>query len=305
MRHTCITFFILGQLLLTISLNGQTTRFLERNAFFGLKDDELLSDQKTYEKITVDSHIITFRRFHPHTFAIAEEYIRYQKDTFLYRAYADTAHHVIAEGLVIYSNDYTITDTVVSFDPETYEEVFTITRYRNPLRSGFWRLETPDVYESGHYQNNVKTGEWFVREKQGFLGKYVYFGDDGRVVSEEPENVVATNDVEKIKQAMEGIWGMEYRSTDQNIYLRKYEQLKEVRAHDEGFIFSSDTVQLVLYLRCATGFDFEGYRKNQKGPWRLEDNNIVSMQIFRYAGKKYQIQYLSRYQMTLKRVANP
>ncbi len=101
---------------------------------------------------------------------------------------------------------------------------------------------------------------------------------------------------------MEGIWGMEYRSTNQNIYLQKQEQLSDIRPKGEGFIFSTDTVQLALYLRCGTGFDVEGYRKHQKGPWILDEHNVLSMQIFRYAGKKYQIQYLSRYEMTLKRM---
>ncbi len=162
--------FIMVQLLLTTVLNGQNTSYGERKIFFGVKEDEDLSDQKIYEKVAVGDQIIAFRKLNPPSFTIAEEYIQYQKDTFLYRAYADTAHHVLAEGLVIFTHEDVLNDTVVIFDPETYEEVFTVTRYRHPWRSGFWRIETSDVFESGHYKNNVKTGEWFVREKQGFQG---------------------------------------------------------------------------------------------------------------------------------------
>lgn len=302
MKHTCIPFFFLGQFLLTISLNGQNTRFLERNSFFGLKDDEHLSNQKTYEKIAVDTQIIAFRRFHPHTFAIAEEYIRYQKDTFLYRAYADTAHHVIAEGLVIYSNDYTITDTVVSFDPETYEEVFTITRYRNPLRSGFWRLETPDVYESGHYQNNVKTGEWFVREKQGFLGKYVYFGDDGRVISEEPENVVATNDIEKIKQALKGIWKLEYDSCDNCWNYTRVPEIK--RARYQTYIAFNEPLIKHESIK-ERDYRYEKVKlscQNQHflGDWAMLENDTMMICPVGYLPKIFKILFISRTRLSLE-----
>jgi hypothetical protein len=59
--------------------------------------------------------------------------------------------------------------------------------------------------------------------------KYVYYGADGRVISEEPENVVATNDLEKIKKALKGIWKLEYDSCNNCWNYTRVQEIKRGR----------------------------------------------------------------------------
>jgi hypothetical protein len=189
---------ILAFLLSTKALNAQATKILNHKNFFYLKTDFDFQDQQQYEKISIDSQIIVFRRFHANQFTIAEEYLHFKNDTFLYREYSNLDHQLTASGKVAPSICCSNIDTIYTFDTETYEEKMIVNKYWNWSKEGMWKIENADFYEYGNYKNNLKIGEWYVWDKRIKSAKYVYFDNFGIQLFEEPKDLTQTNNKERI-----------------------------------------------------------------------------------------------------------
>jgi hypothetical protein len=289
---------ILMLLLLIVKiLNAQEIETLDNINFFNLKTDYDFEPQKQYEKIAVDGRIIAFRRFQDDQFAIAEEYIHLNKDTYLFREYAGLEHRLVSSGKVVPSICCGKTDTTYIFDSETYEEKIIINRYWDWSREGVWKIESPEAYEYGNYKNNLKVGEWHVWDKNTNSAKYVYFDDFGAQLFEEPQDLTKTNNKERIKQGMIGIWRIVDYIGDR---LRLIKEKEERKVGTYGsLVFSHIDVKFIKRVGCGTGFNFEDFKKRCINDWALDDGNILSMQVYGFEDKKYKITYLSRYEMCL------
>lgn len=289
---------ILGFMLSGEKLSAQTPEILNHKNFFDLKIDYDFQSQKQYEKISIDSQIIAFRRFHTNQFTIAEEYLHFKNDTFLFHEYSSLDHLLTSSGKVVPSICCSIIDTTYTFDPETYEEKTIINKYWNWSKEGMWKIENADLYEYGNYKKNLKVGEWYVWDKHIKYAKYVYFDNFGTQLFEEPQNLIQTNNKERLIKEILGSWRIEEVANEQ-IQLIKEKEQQNIGYHG-NLVFDSNLVQFIIRLRCATGFDFEGFKKRNKSNWTIDDENVISMQVYGFEDKKYKITYLSRYKMCLK-----
>lgn len=297
MIYTKYGISILAFILFSKALNAQTSETSNCKNFFDLKTDYDFQSQKQYEKITIDSQIIAVRRFHADQFTIAEEYLHFKNDTFLYREYSSIDHQLTSSGKVVASICCSSVDTSYTFDPQTYEEKKLITKYWNWSKEGRWEIENTNVYEYGNYKNNLKVGEWYVWDKNIKSAKYVYFDNFGIQRLEEPQNLIQTNNKERVIKEIVGIWRIE-ESTNKNLRLRKEKEQNMVRTYG-SLVFDSTLVEIILRLQCGTGFDFKDFKKRNKGHWIIDDENVISMQVYGFEDKKYKITYLSRYEMRL------
>jgi hypothetical protein len=253
------------------------TMFISNKNFFNLPEDYDFKSQKQYEKISVGNQIIAFRKFHDNQFTIAQEYIRYKNDTFLFNEYTQLDHQ-ITSGLVVPISSY----GHLKWDWS---------------KEGAWEVRTADTYEHGNYKNNLKVGEWYIWNKKTESAKYIFFDNAGNQLGEEPCNLIETNNKERIINELLGSW-MESLTSD-NKGLLFYRGL--VRVHrSEGFFFDkNNVVKYILNRRSGTGFDFDDFKKRSTGNWTIDDDNVLLINVYKIKNKKYKIIYLSRYKMIL------
>lgn len=271
-----------------------TTNYLN---FFGLKNDFSFESQKQYEKILIDHEMVAIRKLNPDQFSIAAEYIRIKNDTFLYQEYSNPDHLLSASGKVVPSICCSSIDTVLTFDPETYEESTVINKYWDWSREGAWKFESVGSFEYGNYKNNQKVGEWYVWDKINYYATYVNFDSSGNKISEAPQNLLYTGDKGTISNAMIGIWKIEQKA-GASLRLERAEKLqtREDLGTFGNFIFDSTTLLYVMNLFCATcsGHELEQLRKKNNRPWKIDDENVLYIDVYRYDNRKYKIIYLSR-----------
>jgi hypothetical protein len=129
----------------------------------------------------------------------------------------------------------------------------------------------------------------------------IYFGnifdDFGAQLFEEPQDLTQTNNKERIKQGMIGIWRIVDHAGDR---LRLIKEKEERKVGTYGsLVFRHIDVKFIKRAGCGTGFNFEDFKKRCINDWALDDGNILSMQVYGFEDKKYKITYLSRYEMCL------
>lgn len=179
----CTTFFSM----MTFCALGQrpdpgqfTGRIEDYYNFFGVSksvNDEWIEEVHNSDTLTMieivndlDHKIIAARRFFNNTHIISEEYLRLEKDTFMYISYSPESHKITSQGVVVPSICCELIDTLITTDPETYETVFWLERYWNFSKERHWKYTYNEYYYSqGNYENNRRVGEWYERDSSGHI----------------------------------------------------------------------------------------------------------------------------------------
>jgi hypothetical protein len=199
------TFFCLLQ-----TVFGQNDMSLQ---FFGKSLDTIDSyayGSKQYEHIFYDKKTMVCRKYFTNSRIVSEEYVLVAKDTFLFSKYDSLFQNIMERGKVVPIYREAV-DTFITYNPDTYEEQITVMTYNKCSKwskTGFWTEAKNDNFYEGFYKNDVRIGKWFIAIPP-YNKKHLYYDDNGKLLYEEPFNLVGTNNP-RIEQALQGVWYAEY-----------------------------------------------------------------------------------------------
>jgi hypothetical protein len=204
------TFLILLAFLGVLqTIFGQNDMSLQ---FFGKSLDAIDSyNNKQYEHIFYDKKTMVCRKYFTNSRIVSEEYVLVAKDTFLFSKYDSLSQNIMERGKVVPIYREAV-DTFVVYNPDSYEEQITVITYDKCSKwskTGFWTEAKNDNFYEGFYKNDVRIGKWFIAIPP-YNKKHLYYDDNGKLLYEEPFNLVGTNNP-RIEQALQGVWYAEYR----------------------------------------------------------------------------------------------
>lgn len=130
----------------------------------------------------VSNALLAVRR-HFATGSVSEEYVRVQDTAWLFLAYDSLdPGRIVGRGLYLAERDYWLTDTLISFDPESYEEQIFLRFAPASLKTGPWLEEDSLGYVwQGEYAFGERAGLWERynrRDPLYDLRGYIYEDDE-------------------------------------------------------------------------------------------------------------------------------
>ena len=125
--------------------------------------------------------LISVRKYYPNNL-VSEEYLRVNDTTWLYQQYDSLEpSRLLCRGLYEADPEYQAMDTIVTFDPETYEESYRLRYSRFAFKTGPWTEQDRNGYVwTGVYEDDLREGLWQKRDAYDFteLRGYVYEGGE-------------------------------------------------------------------------------------------------------------------------------
>ena len=151
---------------------------------------------------------------------LQSEYLRMDDSTWSFSAY-DTANAYPAEPLVrgqyrqaTRPADWRI-DTLLQFDPNTYDPMYTVTIRKNLWRHGEWMEQEPAAQAYGRYRDGLREGLW-VELCQGGDGfdEFAFLYQKGIPVRDTVLNLAQSDNAERLLEALcSGPWTEDRRET--------------------------------------------------------------------------------------------
>lgn len=294
-------------------------------AQFEMIDDIIGGVEYTYMKdsLIVDrNHHIGYRFYQFDSIPRAEYYFHADKNKYHCRHYEqclpgdeaalDRNPLIKYYGEMMYGPEYWVeNDTVVIFNPLTYEEMVKIRRrkHRAPIRIGFWvERNSAGNYAKGFYQNGRRDGAWSILDTDGVLlasQRYTM----GKLLKDSSHNVLVMNKIESTRALLCNKWELAgYDFTDN----------EELFVPGEYYLGSKVAIEPKTYLTTCIMFDHDGrveitdvteeasahigwtvsketslgYKYQKKGTFRLVDANMLKLV---FEGETYllQLEFLS------------
>ena len=165
-------------------------------------------------------------------------------------------------------------DTVITFDPETYEESISIYSYHDIQKTGDWvEYDSLGLEYRGVYYNNEKDGAWAISEK-GRRVKTVYY-ENGKIIEIYNPSSSEINEYLKWIYDKDFIWCMKTFDDKSTKYSREIWRLntnKEEPCIGFGkFQFRSDGVFSFSELKPVIKY---GLYKEGLGKWMIISDEI-------------------------------
>lgn len=243
-----------------------------------------------------ENRIIRFQTKYP-SGRIAQEFSRYNNSSFLFTAYYEfpdssiqfrgSTFGIIREGLVqIVAGSRN--DTIMQFDPETYEEYIYFDSLLLPI--GKWTYYFPNgmVRLAGNYFNHKREGTWLMLNRFGTKEKTIQYVQ-GTPVSTQNDNHILEANVDTTRSYLKGIWRIGMADStgndfDPNLLRYKFLDRQEtVWANNDKYIFKDDCISLQRSNNIG---------KEQFGSWDLPAYNLLEITLNNQT-ERYQIEYLS------------
>lgn len=135
------------------------------------------------EQITdpLENQLIAVRKYYPNSL-VSEEYLRVNDTAWLYQQYDSLEPaRLLCRGVYVSDPEYEVMDTIITFDPETYEESIQLRYSRYAFKSGPWTEQDRNGYVwTGTYEDDLREGLWQKRDAYDFteLRGYLYEGGE-------------------------------------------------------------------------------------------------------------------------------
>lgn len=134
---------------------------------------------------------------------------RLNDSLFYYREYHAGRPDILRRQGVIGAGGPIRTDTVLTFDPETYEEVTQYVYWQGfTPRQTWWEYEGPYAW-SGTYTNGKRTGRWVVWQAfadEGLAQLRSQYYENDLMVRDSDFNLLHLNDSMAVRKALTGYW---------------------------------------------------------------------------------------------------
>ena len=132
---------------------------------------------------------------------VSDEYLRVEDLSWMYLAYDSIEPgRLVARGLYTAPADFWVVDTILTFDPESYEEALYLRYAPASSKSGFWTEEDSLGFVwTGEYEDGERVGIWERsnrRDPQYDLRGYIY--EDGEIDRDTLLNLALATDPEEV-----------------------------------------------------------------------------------------------------------
>jgi hypothetical protein len=223
-----------------------------------------------------------YRFHHRNSERIKCEYVKVEKDTFLYVEYDSiNLHHIRKQGNIYLSDDCRRQDTTTCYQNDDINQPYiSVTLGCTALKHGFWEEYQDSFILSGHYQNDRKQGVW----KKDALGKldvvyHTYRNDT--IINVKQFDVLKTNDIDSIKFFISGRYAKSYNN---------FRQLKGSEDDTFNDVFTFHKNGSISVERHYLGY----LLKEEKGRWEISPQYLT---LILENGKveKYKLSIVSEY----------
>lgn len=191
------------------SFGQNKSKILKRMLFFHDIADSTRERIREVSLPESEYEVITSTLYFKGSKDIKQEYIKVDKDTFLFTTYDSLTYRPIIKGYVCASDSVIGIDTVI-FNNYTYNiktELGEI-HYSFPSKHGFWQINEKDKILKGYYKNNKKTGFWYSDDdKKQDYREMIYRNDT--LISEKQLNLAKSKNREDIENGLLGHWQMQ------------------------------------------------------------------------------------------------
>lgn len=146
-----------------------------------------------------DNALIAVRYYYANS-QVAGEYLRIADTAWLYQEYDSLEPtRLLNRGLYVSDPEYQVLDTLVTFEPETYEEHVALRYARASFKTGPWLEWDRNGYIwTGTYEDGQREGLWQKRDAYDFTELRGVVYDGGEVVGDSVLNWALANDTGKI-----------------------------------------------------------------------------------------------------------
>lgn len=246
---------------------------------------------KDHQSVELDDKIISIRKFFHNQKIVSEEFNYVDTNTYLFVKYDSINHEVLMRGKLQATSQIERADTFITFTSDTYEENRTFHNYYKWSKEGRWH----ELYGSGEYKNNIKIGEWLIFSTKNVEAKYVQYDENGKFLSEEPYNMLNTNNLGRVKKEMYRSWNV-VEVSEKKIRLTHSTNIENEIYKYGKIIFDKDTIGIINRQRCA---DHKGRLITTK--WNLTNDFIIQTEDKLSFLNNFKIIDLTRYEMILEK----
>lgn len=266
-----------------------------------------------------DQSLVAVRRYYPNG-AVAEEYLRLADTLWLYQQFDSLEHtRFLARGLFESDPEYQAVDTLVSFNPEDYEETVRLRYARYAFKTGPWLEQDRNGYIwTGAYEDGLREGLWQKRDAFDFteLRGYNYFG--GEITADSTLNWALSTDTARITGLLSegvvpgsrggivqentpgGLWRLCSVEPDRSGRSRRYQfrhldyLTEQCHGQTWGSYLLKEDRSLLFYLPS------DGYSLRDEGRWELLDGNKLLLVLQKKGTLRFQMKYLADGELILE-----
>lgn len=151
--------------------------------------------------------LLAVRKYYT-TGQISEEYLRVSDTSWFYQQFDSIdPTRLLVKGMYVADPEYQAMDTILTFDPSTYEESIQLRCSRYGFKTGPWLEQDRNGYLwTGIYEDDLREGLWQKRDAYDYteLRGFVYFG--GEIVRDSTLNWALSTDTSTILELLsEGV----------------------------------------------------------------------------------------------------
>ncbi len=230
-----------------------------------------------------DRTLVLIEKF-PNSEKVHREFVRFDDKHFVYTEYYEkpvgdrynTNYGKWREGLV-YSSSIHSNDTLITFDPETFEENMYLYNYLIPV--GHWQHfhSNGKLKFKGEYSRDGKEKEWTFYDQFGQLEKVETYEKNQRLMLK-ASNAIVKEDKQSTKEMLIGKW----RFTDNEQY-----DTKVLNPKFRNRIFMStpngEQKNSTVFDLKSNGkiirTDYYETKRESKGKWKLKDYKTLEISI--------------------------
>ena len=146
-----------------------------------------------------DNSLIAVRKYYTNS-RISEEYLRLNDTTWLFQHYDSLEPtRFVERGLYISDPEFGPVDTILNFDPTTYEEDIHVRLSRYGFKSGPWLERDENGYIwTGNYEDDLREGLWQKRDAYDYTELRGFLYEGGDLVRDSILNWALSTDTSKI-----------------------------------------------------------------------------------------------------------
>ena len=262
--------------------------------------------------------LLAVRKYFSNT-QISEEYLRVSDSSWLYQQYDSLEpSRVVTKGLYVSDPEVEVMDTILSFDPTTYEESIHLRYARYGFKTGPWIEKDRNGYIwTGEYDDDLREGLWQKRDAYDFteLRGYLYAG--GEIMQDSTLNWALSADTARIAGLLTegvvpgqrgglfaentpgGLWRVCSVNTEvfgkNKIWQLMHLDYLPGQCSNESwgsFVFQEDH-QLLFGLSTGSGF------LRDEGRWELLDGNKLLLSLKKRGDTRFQMKFLADGSLTL------
>lgn len=265
-----------------------------------------------------DQSILSVRKYYPNG-AIAEEYLRISDTLWLFQQFDSLEHtRMLARGLYVADPEYQVLDTVLTFDPESYEQIVRLRYSRYSFKTGPWLEQDRNGYVwTGMYEDGMREGLWQKRDGYDYteLRGYLYYG--GEIASDSTLNWALSSDTARIigllcegvvpgerggivqENTPGGLWRLCSVGPDR-LGRNTHWEFQHLDYASEpcnttswgAYLFKEDGTLLFL-------LNDSHYPLRDEGRWELLDGNKLLLSLKKKGEKRFQMKYLAEGELIL------